>query len=45
MTHIINLTVQDILKKLKEEVTNNEIEILEENSSVNILGVVAKVRI
>lgn len=45
LAHIINLTVQGILKKLKEEATNNEIEILEENSSVNTLGVVAKVRI
>jgi hypothetical protein len=45
LAHIINLAVQGILKKLKEEAFNTENEILEENSSTNTLGVVAKVRI
>lgn len=45
LAHIINLSVQNILKELKEEIPENENEILEESDSTNELGVVAKVRI
>lgn len=44
LAHIINLAAQDILKLLKEEAPNNEIEILEENN-INTNGVIAKVNI
>ena len=45
LAHIINLAVQNILKSLKEEAPNNENEILGESaSSINMLGVIAKVR-
>ena len=43
--HIINLAVQNILKALKDEVSENENEILQENIHISTLGVVAKVRI
>jgi hypothetical protein len=42
LAHIINLAVQNILKVLKEEAPENENEILQENISINTLGVVAK---
>ena len=42
LAHIINLAVQNILKVLKEEASENENEILQENISINTLGVVAK---
>ena len=45
LAHIINLAVQNLLKTLKEEAPENENEILQENSSIQTLGVVAKVRI
>lgn len=44
LAHIINLAVQDILKTLKEEAPNDEIEILEKNTT-NAMGVVSKVKI
>ena len=44
LAHIINLAAQNILKSLKEEVPNNEIEILEKNI-FNTVGVVLKVKI
>ena len=43
LAHIINLAAQNILKSLKEEAPNNEIEILEENNSANTMGVISKV--
>jgi hypothetical protein len=45
LAHIINLAVQNILKSLKEEAPNNENDTLEENDSINTLGVVTKVRV
>jgi hypothetical protein len=45
LAHIINLAAQSILKSLKEEAPNNEDEILEDNSSVGTMGIVAKVKI
>lgn len=44
LAHIINLAAQNILKSLKEEAPNNEIEVLEQNIS-NTTGVVSKVKI
>jgi hypothetical protein len=45
LAHIINLAAQNILKALKDEAPENENEILQENTSIGTLGVVAKVRI
>lgn len=44
LAHIINLAAQDILKSLKEEAPNNEIEILGKNRFNNTIGVVSKVK-
>ncbi|GBC52400.2 zinc finger BED domain-containing protein RICESLEEPER 2-like [Rhizophagus irregularis DAOM 181602=DAOM 197198] len=44
LAHIINLTVQNILKTLNEEAPENENEILQENTSTSTLGVIAKLR-
>ena len=44
LAHIINLSAQNILKSLKGEAPNNEIELLEENDSTNTTGIIAKVK-